>query len=330
MLSSQKKVAIALSAGMFWLAHGIVQAGETTPSSSTTSVVMVPSSSSMTISGSSSSLAQEDVQTETTATSSTQEVEHDQVGLPVADRKEDKLVLDLPKILEKDYTSLAGVWKNAQGHLLLVTKSGQLYTKGANGGFLTLDGVDKEKSSERLAIFLKSQPNDVKAGHLYLVPAGQSFENPSQREFKDLSDKAKDRFILSDDFAKDWKDQVFYRISTKQTWDDETLSSSEASEVVPSSSTEIGNEEISSGTTATSSSSEVSSSPSQAVTVPSKTETELSQTPEEIKPTTSKTVVKRVLPKTGDRMIDCLPFLGGLSIITILVLYQKNRHSTKD
>lgn len=390
MYSGKKKVFAGLSAGLLLFGQGLVWAEETSssPLASSSSVLVdvagtVPSSvlvgevGGSVTSRASSSSQESSVQTETELSQDLTEgtvsnqspavqpsagasTETGSTGssssTPSSSSSSDQRlsVVKVSEISAKNYSSLAGTWKNAFGVTLFVTKEGQVYTKGANGGFLTLEGLDKAKSSDCLAITLKSQPNQEPAGHLYLVPQGQAFVGLGQKDFKDESDRTKDRFLLSGDFGKDWLSQVFYRTSTKLEFDVEVVT--ETSSTTGSESREASSSVASQTETETSSQASAgdldeasrqeqvpsSSSASHPASRPSgvatsnqaeSSATELTdlggQEEVLVAGPRTRTVTRRILPSTGEKLGLLLPILGVISFITVAIIRKKKDKEDK-
>lgn len=400
---SQKKALITLTAGVLLFGQVLVGAEEAGSSSSssvpvlesTASSAILPSSSeasgsSMVEASSSSSSSQElpvvssstealtvsgsqevqgGTETELTASSSSQATSKSSSTTSSSKPTKSDLKLNLSQLAAKNYASLAGIWKSADGTTLLITKEGVIYTKGANGGYMSLDGLVKDKS-QALVMPLKSHPNQSSAGFLYLAPVGQGFVKPGQADFKDKTDQTKDRFSFGEPYDTGRETAVFYRISTKlDDWNKvtedvtgETAPSSSASAELSQTETELSlppasmenssrQEEVAKPTSSSSTHSS-SSSPSSAVgetpgstgtssstATASSSSSELSGSDKAILPTLTpqvdplaeaeaamprtRTVVRRILPSTGERLGLFLPALGLFSLL--LVGFLKKR-----
>lgn len=360
MLSNQKKLVIGLATGILLLGQVMVQAEDGssstagTVSQSSRSLVVeeevspaseqeLPSSSATQVQKSSSQEAFSESGTVTEVTSSSSSPVTESSSSSSRSVKKDAGV-NLEKILAKDYRSLSGTWKNAQGTTLFVTKDGLIYTKGANGGYLSLDGIDKTKSAFGSAIFLKSQPDQQKAGHLYLVPAGKAFVNPTSAEFKDKTQQNQDRFSLGEVYEMGREALVFYRVSTELEVEPASASESETSsptetetsstvsesssnhQTEPSVSKSSQETNLSSASSSLAASVQTSSSSSSTEKV-EKQEVETSDLADQglgldSLPRT-KTVTRRILPSTGEKLSLLLPILGVISFIAVAIIKKK-------
>lgn len=405
MLSQRKKALTVLSAGALLFGQVLVGAEETTSSSpsssapavetvassamspsssepsSSSAVEVVPSSPSsqeLPVSssveapaGSSSQVSPPVTETELTVSSSSQATSQPSSSSSLSAPAKQELKVDLTQLAKKDYSSLVGTWKSGDGTTLFITTEGVIYTKGANGGYMSLDGLATDQS-QALVLKLKNHPEPGSAGLLYLAPAGQSFVTSGQTAVKDKTDQTKDRFILGEPYANGREKAVFYRVSSKldglnplseEVAETSAVSSSagnssqqtetelslppaarektptkeEATDPAQSGSASSSRPSSDEGSSRTDRFKETSSSsspdpnasgsasrPTQSVSSAETKEADGKQDNGPVGPQT-RTVVRRILPRTGEQTSPLLPVLGLLSLLTFALLRKKRQ-----